>query len=66
MIKQSIYQKGIIVTNIYIPNISVLKYMTQPLTELQGNTERSKIIGRRGKMAAEYEDPRLSESYECN
>lgn len=40
----SIYQEDITIMTIYTPNIKVLKYINQMLTELKGEIDKNKLI----------------------
>lgn len=44
MIKESVTQEGIIIINIYTPNIGSLKYIKQNLTELGREVNSNTII----------------------
>ena len=44
LIKESIYQKDMTISNIYAPNNRVSKYMMHILTELRGEINSSIII----------------------
>lgn len=43
MVKGSFYQDGIIVINMYVPNIRVPRYIKQILRNLMGDTENNTI-----------------------
>lgn len=50
MVRGSIHQEDIMITNTHVPNSSASKYMKQNLTELKGKTDNLIIIIRDFKI----------------
>ena len=46
MIKGSIQEKDITITNIYVPNIGALQYVRQMLTSMKGEINNNNNSGR--------------------
>ena len=44
MVNETIHQKGITFVNIYAPNLGILKYIKQLLTEIKGKADKNTII----------------------
>lgn len=44
MIKDSIYQEGVTIVNIYAPNIRACKYVKQILTNVKGEIDKRDYI----------------------